>query len=1034
MTQLCNRLIRGLAGISCLVLAMVFLAEGATAQSPFLQIVNPTGSVVDVIAIEGENQTPLATVQPGETFSLPASPGTALGFSADDQWLGDGYLVTGEANETVTLPYITAVTEGTAAAPETQQPVSPEEAAMRDRVQGPGSVEVQFSNSTPDEITASVANESGQAVDLFTIPGGQSVAEGIVPGTQLFFYPSEGTEPVGQGYVVTADAIQALTLPYEPMPPAEPGQTSDPGLLPPPDGGEGLLPPPVEGGEAMLPPATTEETGVSVEITNTTNEEMAAVSGDEQALFTVPVGQVVTHRVPPGTQIWFFPGTSQEAVGKPYKVTAVEGQAISIPYDPSEALRALHNGPDAARVYITNSLKEPVSVAVTDAEGEAVVLHEVPPESLFNDLRFLDGTTLWFYTASSPDPVGDPAVAVKKPVTEQPQVIVLPYKAPSEAQVAMAGAGSVEVSLGNMSSKAYIVAATDKDNNRVDLGTVNGKALGDVRALPGTFLWFYPEGSEEPDPVPYEVTGAATAMISLPYRPGNALTQEYLGTGTDITFANPGNIPVTLALKDEQGKPVELTTIDEGITQTLKVKPRTALFFYKPGMTEACDSPRPFFVPDEPSTVRLPYNPTEEEIARMVGIDLDKIAQEVVNKLVAQRMDANSAKVCWRNTYTRGVGTVPRLCPPGQEEATPGLCYTKCRAGYKGAVTMCIPECPAGWRDDGLYCFKPPPYKRDEYPVSADDFFSFSWLTGNGLQGARDRCRRDHGNNCVTANGGTIVYETCKAGYQQAPIITNLCTPSCPANTIDIGISCQKKTYDRGVGGLMSCAAGQDYDAGLCYDKCRSGFTGVGFVCWADCPKGWKNCGASCAKSNGDCALAVTDQVTSPFIAAGSIALTVLTAGGGSAAASAGKTAAKTGTQIATKTATKAAARIALKTAVRAALKTGAGRLAKGIAVDTAIDTVIGGSITSIVWGSMGLASLDAQKAEMKALGEAVKARMGDMVSDGQIEAVVDTAMAAAEAKAPAGADFPWESLDPTGIADIVRSYNLPLCGDLKLN
>ena len=86
--------------------------------------------------------------------------------------------------------------------------------------------------------------------------------------------------------------------------------------------------------------------------------------------------------------------------------------------------------------------------------------------------------------------------------------------------------------------------------------------------------------------------------------------------------------------------------------------------------------------------------------------------------------------------------------------------------------------------------------------------------------------------------------------------------------------------------------------------------------------------------------------------------------------------------------------------------------------------------------GGVESARLAAEEEAIKGLkadvGQAVKKRMGDMVSDGQIDAVVDTAMAAAEAQAPAGTDFPWTALDPTGLADVVIAYNLPLCSELK--
>lgn len=40
--------------------------------------------------------------------------------------------------------------------------------------------------------------------------------------------------------------------------------------------------------------------------------------------------------------------------------------------------------------------------------------------------------------------------------------------------------------------------------------------------------------------------------------------------------------------------------------------------------------------------------------------------------------------------------------------------------------------------------------------------------------------------------------------------------------------------YGRGAGVPMSCASGQEYDAGLCYEQCAEGYNGVGPVCWKE--------------------------------------------------------------------------------------------------------------------------------------------------------------------------------------------------------
>ena len=50
---------------------------------------------------------------------------------------------------------------------------------------------------------------------------------------------------------------------------------------------------------------------------------------------------------------------------------------------------------------------------------------------------------------------------------------------------------------------------------------------------------------------------------------------------------------------------------------------------------------------------------------------------------------------------------------------------------------------------------------------------------------------------------------------------------------------CWLASYGRGVGVPVSaCNSNQDKNGALCYPKCRSGYTGVGPVCWSGCPNG----------------------------------------------------------------------------------------------------------------------------------------------------------------------------------------------------
>eukprot|EP00052_Salpingoeca_macrocollata_P020037 m.167767 g.167767 ORF g.167767 m.167767 type:complete len:455 (-) comp21136_c0_seq4:48-1412(-) len=59
---------------------------------------------------------------------------------------------------------------------------------------------------------------------------------------------------------------------------------------------------------------------------------------------------------------------------------------------------------------------------------------------------------------------------------------------------------------------------------------------------------------------------------------------------------------------------------------------------------------------------------------------------------------------------------------------------------------------------------------------------------------------------------------------------------------------CWRRTQGRTAGTPLQCAPGLEEDAGLCYPPCQSGYTGVSFVCWQDCPAGFADTGVDCLK------------------------------------------------------------------------------------------------------------------------------------------------------------------------------------------
>ncbi len=59
---------------------------------------------------------------------------------------------------------------------------------------------------------------------------------------------------------------------------------------------------------------------------------------------------------------------------------------------------------------------------------------------------------------------------------------------------------------------------------------------------------------------------------------------------------------------------------------------------------------------------------------------------------------------------------------------------------------------------------------------------------------------------------------------------------------------CYKKSYGRGAGETLGCAAGLDKNGQLCYPKCQDGYGGAGPVCYSNCPSGFNDIGALCQK------------------------------------------------------------------------------------------------------------------------------------------------------------------------------------------
>ena len=249
--------------------------------------------------------------------------------------------------------------------------------------------------------------------------------------------------------------------------------------------------------------------------------------------------------------------------------------------------------------------------------------------------------------------------------------------------------------------------------------------------------------------------------------------------------------------------------------------------------------------------------------------------------------DDLSSTFCWKDTYGRGVGEFPSSCPSDKETRLGGmLCYLKCdRFGnYERFGVDCHQNCNHGWSNQGAFCNRASDsdYGRG---VGTIPHISCKWYGWNPIPKCKSpKCPSSRRDNCLG-----LCYPPCKSGYDRFGC--NICTRNCKAQgyASGVGPSCPRQMVLSTDTAMRTewavCKSSQEQDGALCYDKCASGYDGVGPLCWGRAPRGWVNCGFGAAKTSGDCVSTVMDQVTGP----GEIALFVASYGSSGAASKASK-------------------------------------------------------------------------------------------------------------------------------------------------
>lgn len=201
----------------------------------------------------------------------------------------------------------------------------------------------------------------------------------------------------------------------------------------------------------------------------------------------------------------------------------------------------------------------------------------------------------------------------------------------------------------------------------------------------------------------------------------------------------------------------------------------------------------------------------------------------------------------WKDSYGRGVGTIPALeCPAGKERGG-GLCYDACEGEYdmNEAASLCMIECPHGYADNGLVCH----YTGSISYVPKSEWDSCKTRT-------KKSCTKIFGKKtCVGGDciGGLVT--DCRDGYKN---VAGVCwfNASVPQGFSGTNLDPMKPSYapKNPVAQVQVCRDNKILQDGLCYESCRSGFHGIGPVCWADTPKGFVDCFTGYARSQSACA------------------------------------------------------------------------------------------------------------------------------------------------------------------------------------
>jgi len=118
----------------------------------------------------------------------------------------------------------------------------------------------------------------------------------------------------------------------------------------------------------------------------------------------------------------------------------------------------------------------------------------------------------------------------------------------------------------------------------------------------------------------------------------------------------------------------------------------------------------------------------------------------------------------------------PFTCPDDHPDLQDGLCYQKCREGYRGVGPVCwansenigigtpigLEECPEGWNNDGLTCREPLRWNGCKHKGLFGECYG-------GAEGGAVRGRLDGGGKCPGPGGDEYVDKVDGLCYKKCP-------------------------------------------------------------------------------------------------------------------------------------------------------------------------------------------------------------------------------------------------------------------------